>query len=756
MEHVSVVRAGATGAAGRATGAGVRRKRWSTAVTAVLVVLLATAFGAASAYAAVDYRSAGQLFSSGADGTQIHQQRLAVDDASGDVLVTDVANDEIDVYASIVDGGARLASFGSGELTDPFGIAVDQRTGAVYVSDSGRDRIVRYTRSGTDYTLDAGFTSPALGSGAGEIGNFAAALAIDGANDKLFVADPGNNEVKRYTLAGAYDSFSFDGADSTDGAFTGLLDLALDSTGDVIVIDSTGDIAASGGTSRVLRFDSAGAYEAQIGASLSRPATVAVRQLDDEVLISSNQDAVMTDTSPLLDAYDSSGTHLVSIPLDGVAYSVVTGIALGGGPFGVLYVGTDVDRSIYSGAYGAWSVQAFTPPLPPRVSGETTTLIRQELARVAATVKTNGADTTYWFEYGPVGSGYPERTHSAVLTEDPDARQVTADVTGLEPFSDYEYRIVADNGLGTSTSTGSTFRTLPLLAEATLGAVTDISLDGATLNGTLITHGAAATYGFSVVEVGGPLNIIVPPEAKPAGSEPFAVSTRVGGLRPGRTYTVGLYAHNDAGPGFAAPVTFTTAARPPIIDPPRGGDDGRTPYGCLAPRLDGVARSVRPGSDLVLTGNDLGIYGTVAFGESAVETRSYAADRIVVAVPEDARGRVQVTVDCGNKSAAITVVVGSQGRRPSVTAASVRGRTATFTVRLPQAGTLRASGRHVGSATARRTAAGSVRVSVRLTRAGRRALARAKSRRLSVRVALRFQPNGGRAATVRRTVVFKR
>lgn len=756
MKRVSVVRSETTEAA-RAGSTGLSLARMCATTVALMVATLAAALGASTAAAAVQYFPAGQLFARGTDGVPVHQQRLAVDDASGLILVTNLVEDRIDVYAPGAGGGRLVSNFGSGELTDPFGLAIDQRTGAVYVSDSARNRIVRYTRGPGDppaYTFDAGFTSPALGAGAGQIGDFAAALAIDGSTDKLLVADPGNNVVSRYTLGGAYDGVSFDGSDSGGGAFRGLLDLAIDSTGDVIVVDSTGDIAGGAGTSRVLRFDSAGSYEGQIGAELSRPATVAVRQVGDEVLISSNQDAVMTDTAPLLDVYESDGTHIVNIPIPGSDFGVVTGIALGAGESGMLYVGTDVDRSFYGGLWGQWSVKAFAPPQPAAVTGETVSPVKQESARLAASISTNGAVTVYWFEYGPLGAGLPNRTSLAILPDGPNPQEVSAEISGLAPFSDYEFRVIANNGLGPQTI-GRTvaFRTLPIGATASLGAVTDVTLDGATLNGTLVTHGASATYGFSVTEIGGPFHLIVPPVMTAESAEPIPVTTRISGLRAGRTYAVGLYAHNGAGTAFAEPVAFTTTSRPPVADPPRLGDDGSTPYGCLAPRLDTAARN---GDQLVITGSDLGIYGTVTFGETPAEIRSYSAERVVVAVPDDVTGRTQVTVDCGRASNTVAVSLGGGSAKPRVTGVSVRGGTATIGLRLPWAGTANVRGRYVTGASVKRTGPGRATVRVTLTRRGRRALVKAANRRLSIHLTIRCASAEGDSASIRRVVVFKR
>ncbi len=76
-----------------------------------------------------------------------HQQRLAVNDASGDV-VADVVSDQISVYQPWpISRPAH--GFGAGVLNDPFGIAIDQvRRLSLHISDAGNSQIVEYVSNG--------------------------------------------------------------------------------------------------------------------------------------------------------------------------------------------------------------------------------------------------------------------------------------------------------------------------------------------------------------------------------------------------------------------------------------------------------------------------------------------------------------------------------------------------------------------------------------------------------------------------------
>lgn len=437
-------------------------------------------------------------------------------------------------------------------------------------------------------------------------------------------------------------------------------------------------------------------------------------------------------------------------------------MAFDDGADGALYVGTDVDRSIYNGVYGLVSVQVFSPPLPPAISGESAVEIRRTTATLTAGLGTNGADTTWWFEYG-VGD-FAQRTASVVQPMANGTSIVSASLTGLQPNALYQYRLVADNGVGAPvTGPGGQFTTVPPQPLAALGAATAVGLDAATVNGTVDMMGDAGSYAFSLAEVGGPQRLSGPLGELPAAFGAVPVSARFTGLKPATTYVVGVYAYTDGGLAMAEPVSFTTAGTPSRELLPRQPDWSATPYGCAAPKLTGVRGTARAGQPVTLTGSDLGVYGIVNFGDEQAEVRAYAADAVTVVVPENASGRTAVTLDCGRGANALTVQVAGGGRGGGsglqVSRFSVRDATATLTVVAPGRGTVRASGRGLRRGSARASRGGSVKVRVRLSRAGRRALARARGGRLRVTATVRFTPargSGGRASSAKVKLVFRR
>ncbi|HEX5927369.1 MAG TPA: hypothetical protein VFY45_26370 [Baekduia sp.] len=423
------------------------------ALAAALCLSVACA-GVASAASSGFYR-AGAFAEAAPDGVPTHQSRIAVDHTSGQIFVTDDVNDQVGVYQPYSASGAYQATtFGAGVVTDPLGIAIDQATGDVYVSDAAS--VVKFTsdRAATPtLTQDVGFTSPTVSG----------PLAFDQTANQLLVADRTANVVRRFSTSGAAGA-TFDGAAGlgSPGAFSGLQDLAVDSTGDVLVVDSTGDPALGTGSARVERFAGNGTWEATIG-PVAQAATIAVRPATDEVLVSGNQDAVSRNETPTLSVFSPTGALVSTSSLDtSVQYSTVSGIASDDGATEQLFVATDVDKA-YGGSFGLASVQMYNGYLrsAPVVVAAAADAVRTRTATVHGTVNPKGLATTYWFEYGTTtayGQASPS-TQNADAGEGGIPVSVLRRLGDLPPDTTYHYRLVAHNALGTTMSGDATFTT---------------------------------------------------------------------------------------------------------------------------------------------------------------------------------------------------------------------------------------------------------------------------------------------------------
>lgn len=120
----------------------------------------------------------------------------------------------------------QFGSYGTaaGQFIEPNGIAVDERTGDVYVVDSNNFRVEKFTANGKSLltwgwgvadghtralqTCRAGCHAGLRGSGAGQLG-FAEGIAVDNqpaspSRGDVYVVDIGGNRVEKYSASGQF------------------------------------------------------------------------------------------------------------------------------------------------------------------------------------------------------------------------------------------------------------------------------------------------------------------------------------------------------------------------------------------------------------------------------------------------------------------------------------------------------------------------------------------------------------------------
>ncbi len=138
-------------------------------------------------------------------------------------------------------GAAREARFG-----EPFGVAVG-RDGSLYIADAGRsNRIRKVSTQGAVTTLAGGGEGDADGAGATAAFDTPSGLAIDDAGN-LYVADTGNNRIRKVTPEGAVTTLAGDGTSGyRDGAaqvaqFNAPIGVAVDRDGNIFVADTYND-----------------------------------------------------------------------------------------------------------------------------------------------------------------------------------------------------------------------------------------------------------------------------------------------------------------------------------------------------------------------------------------------------------------------------------------------------------------------------------------------------------------------------------
>jgi YD repeat-containing protein len=195
---------------------------------------------------------------------------IAVNQSSGNVYVADYAGSRVEEFSST---GGFVASFGSkgtggGQFSSPEGVAVDS-SGDVWISDSGNNRIQEFSSSGTfmlavgwgvkDGKAEAETCTTSCQAGVGGAGNGQvygpANIAFSGGN--VYISDYGNNRVDEFSASGAYIS-RFGSEGSGNGQFKGPFDIATEPTsGNLYVADS--------GNHRVQKFKATGTFLATFG-----------------------------------------------------------------------------------------------------------------------------------------------------------------------------------------------------------------------------------------------------------------------------------------------------------------------------------------------------------------------------------------------------------------------------------------------------------------------------------------------------------
>src|SRR5690349_22690781 len=132
-------------------------------------------------------------------------------------------------------------------LSDPFGVAV-AADGTIYVADAGEgNRIRKISPDGSVTTLAGGSEGFADGAGTSASFNTPSALAL-GPDGNLYVADTGNNRIRKITPAGQVSTVAGDGtAGYIDGPaakaqFNGPIGLSVSGDGDIYVADTYNDV----------------------------------------------------------------------------------------------------------------------------------------------------------------------------------------------------------------------------------------------------------------------------------------------------------------------------------------------------------------------------------------------------------------------------------------------------------------------------------------------------------------------------------
>ena len=493
-----------------------------------------------------------------------------------------------------------LSGAGAGQFATPQKIAVDQDSGAVYVTSPNNRRVDKFDSSGNflfafGWGVDTGAaaletcttasTCQAGTSGAGA-GQFVAAsaghhVAVDPRNGDVVVADPANRRVQKFNSSGAFLSAFGWGVDTgaatletcttastcqagTSGVNAGQfftnqpVGVAVDSAGSIF----TAEAGTLAGSRRVQKFNAAATTGGAFApahttgtTTATAPTNVAIDSSNDHVLVAKDGHVIELDGGGGL-----TDTHAAGSGLPNAA-----GLAVDG-PGGRIYLtiilsaqsGVDNNRVFILGAI-----------TPPSSTISPVTDVAAESATFHGTVNPNGSglSTGYHFEYSDDG-GF---TWTSVPIPDVDVGNGTSDVpvseavTGLEPNTDYRVRLVASRSFAGGSATSATVAQFttdaapPSVSGVGSSEITDAS---AVPGGRVDPNHSHTTYHF---EYGTDTTYgnSTPVDSAGSGARSVAVSKTITGLQPSTEYHFSLVASNATGDTPSADHTFTTDANPP-------------------------------------------------------------------------------------------------------------------------------------------------------------------------------------------------
>jgi DNA-binding beta-propeller fold protein YncE len=242
--------------------------------------------------------------------------------------------------------GWRDGDAGRARFADPFDVAVAP-DGTLYVSDAGASQRIRVIAgSGRVSTLAGGQPGFADGPGATARFDTPSGIALD-SRGILYVADTGNNAIRRVSPDGHVSTIAGDGTPGyREGAghqaqFNGPVDVAVDGSGRVLVADTYNDriraIAPDGTVSTIAGAGHPGYLDGGgLEAAFDTPAGIAAAS-DGTLLIADTGNGLVRQIHP-------DGT--VSTPAQTIPDGLVRPTGIAAGSAGEIYVTDDRGRII--------------------------------------------------------------------------------------------------------------------------------------------------------------------------------------------------------------------------------------------------------------------------------------------------------------------------------------------------------------------------------------------------------------------------
>ncbi len=511
---------------------------------------------------------------------------IAVDDTTGDVYVADSALNVVDVFASSGEYLSQLTGTPpsapvSGAFAAPSGLAVDQATGNLYVSDGGNG-VVDVFNSSREYVSQFGNgVPPGLKATVGvndfteDVYAFNGRIAVSVFNplgeslaiwegnglgysyDYVTVDQTTGHVYVAVRERGSVDEFS--GASPTQELLGSISGTPAGPFGNEALAEGNkapmavatnpvnGDLyVAEGGVVDIFGPDVVLPDEVTGGASsvVSTGATLSGTVNPDGVAVTACEFEYGTDTSyghtVACSTNPGSGSSpvAVSAQLAGLQQNTTYHYRLAASNANGKHEGADGTFTTL-GSPRVDSESAEVNPSEP--AGQTTAALGAQITPDSAA----GHETTYYFQYGEstsYGTNIPVPPGDIGSGESP-VSVPAAELSGLKIGTTYHYRVVASNEYGTTYGLDETFKTLQAVSIDSEFA-TSVSATSVTFGAQLNPLGVSATYRIeygTTSEYG---------QSTPDGSlspvvGDVAVSAHVDGLLPDTLYHYRVVAHDE-------------------------------------------------------------------------------------------------------------------------------------------------------------------------------------------------------------------
>ncbi|MFH1230165.1 MAG: hypothetical protein V1709_01570 [Planctomycetota bacterium] len=219
------------------------------------------------------------------------------------------------------------------------------------------------------------------------------------------------------------------------------------------------------------------------------------------------------------------------------------------------------------GGGGGSSSGSSTPPTTtvPSLTTKPATNVLLTSATLNGTVNPNGVSTTIYFQYG-TSLGYGSTTLYQSIGSGASSINVFANVTGLTPNTNYNFRVVVSRSGSTFYGSNLTFKTLVgTPPTCTTNAADNITTNSARLNGTVDPNGLNVTscyfqWGTTTDYFGGS------PTATPSTfGITSSVSANISSLSISTTYNFRVVATNIGGTTNGNNLTFTTGTVATVV-----------------------------------------------------------------------------------------------------------------------------------------------------------------------------------------------